>query len=58
MNAINWLLFVMYQFLPFSSVPTMKKLRTDEYKYIHIPLTILNQFLAFERLESCIAQLL
>ena len=26
----NWLLFVMYQF---SLVPTMKKLRTDEYKY-------------------------
>ena len=30
--TVNWLLFVMYQFSPFSSVPSMKNLRTDEYK--------------------------
>ena len=32
-NTVNWLIFVMYQFSPFSSVPSMTNLRTDEYKY-------------------------
>ena len=31
--TVNWLLFVMYQFSPFSSVPSMTNLRTDEYEY-------------------------
>ena len=31
MNTVNWLLFVRYQFSPFSSVPSMTNLRTDEY---------------------------
>ena len=31
--TVNWFLFVMYQFSPFSSVPSMTNLRTDEYKY-------------------------
>ena len=35
--TVNWLLFVMYQYSPFSSVPSMTNLRTDEYKY-HWPM--------------------
>ena len=31
-NTVNWLLFVIYQFSPFSSVPSMTNLRTDEYR--------------------------
>ena len=51
--TVNWLLFVMYQFSPFSSVPAMKKLRIDEYKH-----TLTIDSLACERLESSIEQLL
>ena len=29
-DTINWLLFVMYQFSPFSSVPSMTNLRTGK----------------------------
>ena len=29
-DTVNWLLFVMYQFSPFSSVSAMTNLRTDE----------------------------
>ena len=32
-GTVNWFLFVMYQFSPFSSVPSMTNLRTDEYEY-------------------------
>ena len=35
MYTVNWLLFVMYQFSPFSSVAAMTKLRTDEYEYTY-----------------------
>ena len=31
--TVNWLLFVMYQFSPFSSVPSLTNLCTHEYKY-------------------------
>ena len=30
--TVNWLLFSMYQFSPFSSVPSMTNLHTDEYE--------------------------
>ena len=32
-DTLNWLLFVMFQFSSFSSVPSMTNLRTDEYRY-------------------------
>ena len=32
--TVTWLSNVMYQFSPFSSVPSVTKLRIDEYKYI------------------------
>ena len=49
----------MYQFSPFSSVPAMTKLHTDEYEYTFTIeyLKPLNS-LACERLESSIAQLM
>ena len=33
--TVNWLLFVMYQFSQFLSVPAMTKLRPDQYKYTY-----------------------